>query len=261
MRINGEAFLAINGWMNYLSLFLAARLGKARFRPLRAALGALAGAVWAVPAWEMPKLLGSVPALLGAALVMALIAFGRRAPSLWILVMISGLLLSGCASFLRRQGLNAGWTLSSCAAMAWLLCRERQRLVPAHSGRCRVIITWRGRTVCLPALRDSGNLLRDGVTGLPVIAVAEKLLFPLLPPGTAGADPLSLPAGFRLLPMQTASGKCLAVCFHPQEIWLVRGNKKWPADALVALTKEDMPRALLPECLFDQEEERKNATL
>ena len=30
MRVNGEIFFLINGWMNYLSLLLAARLGRVR---------------------------------------------------------------------------------------------------------------------------------------------------------------------------------------------------------------------------------------
>ena len=40
MRVYGEAFFLMNGWMDYLCLMLTASLGRRRFRPGRALLAA-----------------------------------------------------------------------------------------------------------------------------------------------------------------------------------------------------------------------------
>ena len=49
MRVNGEIFFLINGWMNYLSLLLAARLGRVRLR--RGLLSSVLGSGYTLAAW------------------------------------------------------------------------------------------------------------------------------------------------------------------------------------------------------------------
>lgn len=92
MRVNGEIFFLINGWMNYLFLLLAARLGRVRLRRGR---------------------LSSV--------------------------------------------LGSGYALAACgAAVLGLIGLLNRGSLPSREA-CSVEITLRGKTMRLPALRDSGS--------------------------------------------------------------------------------------------------------
>lgn len=100
---------------------------------------------------------------------------------------------------------------------------------------------------------DSGNLLRDPVTGLPVLVVpckAARLLFPDI------ADPCdlySLPLGFRLLNVRTAAGSSLLPLFRPDECRLYLNGRACQAQLLVAVAGREyggvqalVPMAALP---------------
>ena len=116
MRVNGEIFFLINGWMNYLSLLLAARLGRVRLR--RGLLSSVLGSGYALAAWGWLPTLRGVPQLMLAALGMAALSFGRHA-------LIMGPLVLACS-------------------------------LPSREA-CSMEITLRGKTMRLPALRDSGS--------------------------------------------------------------------------------------------------------
>ena len=104
-------------------------------------------------------------------------------------------------------------------------------------GRIRLILTAGGKTARMPVLRDSGNLLRFGGGGLPVIAAPEKLIRPLLPPGTDLRDLATLPRGWRLIRLRTAAGEKTAVAFEPDGAVLMRGGKKMRVRLAVAVVE------------------------
>ena len=88
MQVYGEAFFFINGWMDFLCILLAARLGRSRFHAGKALISAALGSVYGVLAW-MPgtHLLRTVPALLTVCLLMCQVAFGKRCLRLFPLVL------------------------------------------------------------------------------------------------------------------------------------------------------------------------------
>lgn len=252
MRVDGEAFFLINGWMNFLSLLMAARLARARFRAGRALLSALAGALYAMAAWGIFPWLRKMPVLGATALIMARIAFQGRAARLSPLLLAAEMTLSGLSDFLLTRGVPATETLLLCGAAALLFIRLMGGAsAPGHRLKARLI--YRGRDVLLPAIRDSGNLLRDAVTGLPVIVAPTEGVRPLLPPGADTEKMLSLPRGFRLLRVRTAAGEKLMPCFHPDQVILCFGSKEWEADAVVALSPGGLSRALVPETMLQTE--------
>ena len=83
-----------------LSLCLAACLSRGRLRMGRAILASALGAGYAALAWSGPGWARGIPALLGAALLMAGVAFGPRCLRVTPLVFAAGWLLGGCADFL-----------------------------------------------------------------------------------------------------------------------------------------------------------------
>lgn len=86
-----------------------------------------------------------------------------------------------------------------------------------------LVLELNGRRVPVRALRDTGNTLRDPVTGQPVLVASGKLLGQLLPEVGASEQALAAPAGliraypdcrFRLIPYEavgTGNGLLLAV--------------------------------------------------
>lgn len=247
MRVRGEEFLLINGWMNYLSLLLAACLGRIPFRPGRAAIAAGLGSGYALLAWMGDGMLrGPIPLLVAAA-VMGGIAFGWREMRGAALTAAAGLLLSGGADYLLGRGIGTGLTLLFCGGITAGVCLIlRWRRGPGFEP-LTAWITLSGRTARLPLLRDSGNLLRCGIAGLPVVGAPIGLLRDILPPGIDPNDLATLPRGWRLLRIRTAAGEKTVMCFVPDDMILRRGRRAWRGRAAVAVM--DMPGkyALAPE--------------
>lgn len=259
MRVHGEAFLLVNGWMNFLSLCLAAGLARARLS-LPRALGASAlGAGYAVLAWSVAPWARGLPALATATGMMALVAFGRQGLRKTPFLLAGGWLLGGCADFWLVRGGDA-WTvmLISGGIVLGLLLLKKAWLIPS-GGAYAIDIRWRGRTARLPALRDSGNLLSEGIGGLPVIVAPEAGIRALMPPGVRTGDLSTLPPGWRLVRVRTAAGERTLMCFRPDRVILRQGKKQWRVEAAVAAADFAERRALLPEALFDREEEKRDA--
>ena len=228
MRVYGEAYLFINFWMDFLSLLLAARLKRARFRGLRAAVGAAAGAVAALLAWSVGGAMRGLPALFLSMLAITVISFGKSGFFLFPWVIASALLLCGLTDALLNNGASA----------------------PAALIVCELTIYYRGRSARLPVLRDSGNLLTDGVTGLPVIVVSEGTVASLLPAGVRTGNLSTLPPGWRLLPIRTAAGNGTLMCFRADQLELRTKGKARRIDAAVAISGFSEKAALVPNDLF-----------
>ncbi len=258
MRFNGELFFLMNGWMNFWALFLTARLALIRFRPGRAAGAALIGAGYALLAFGLLPALRRVPLLAAAALLLACAAYRVRPAALCPMLLACGLFLAGLCNFLLARGVPFWWAMALSGAAAGILGRAPGRLRPAANEKTRLRIVWRGRAALLPAIRDSGNLLTDPVTGLPVIVIPTDRLRAAFPEiGEISIDGAGLPVGFRLLRVGTAAGSRLLPCFHPDAVELrAEGRAALPADAVVALSDGCAAYALAPEIFFQKEGEK-----
>ena len=195
-----DLFLVLNFTVNYLLLSCAAKLdggGNPRGRmALAASLGAGYAALALLPGWaflEHPVCKG------GAAVGMLLAAFGRSER----LVRRGGLfLVLSCAfggallllSMARGGGGLAGGLLGPSLGMRGILIAAavsygllslllgRQFSHTRGGGELQELTLARqGRSVKLLALRDTGNTLRDPLTGSPVVVVEGEKLQALLP--------------------------------------------------------------------------------
>ena len=87
-----------------------------------------------------------------------------------------------------------------------------------------------------------------------MVVASGRALTPHLPPGTDCMDPSTLPAGFRLIPVRTAAGSHLMMCFRPRGLYIRRGRVWRAAEAVVAISADlPGPRALLPAALMNGE--------
>ncbi len=259
MRVNGELYFWINGWMDFLCLILTACLARRRLRPARMTLAAALGALCAILAWMLPGWARGLVSLVMVSLLMTLTAFGKDGFRLWPLTVAAGLFFSGAADFLLDRGIPPAVVMIISGGIALGVAVILRGTAVRGRGEFRLRLTVNGKSATLPAFRDSGNLLTDGLTGLPVIVASETLLKPLLPPGVHPGDLSTLPKGWRLTRVQTAAGSKCLMCFQPDRACLIQGKVLRPLRAAVAVSDASGGRALLPEAIFMQEEGRIHA--
>ena len=244
MTVYLDTAFAVNGSVNYLLLLSAAYLAGAPLRRgrflLAAALGGLYAAASFVPALGFLRT-GGMKAILLA--VMALTAFGARRQTVKLALLFAAIsaALAGAAmlaaQLLRLDPLllpgGVFYPLRArailfLAALCCGLCHLILSRVTKHSGQLIPLTLRLGpRAVPLTALLDTGNTLKDPLTGDPVLVVDAGVAARLLPDAGLNAAALADPAGlftslaetypafhFRLIPYRavgTASGLLLAV--------------------------------------------------
>ena len=253
MRVYGEAYLFINFWMDFLSLLIAARLRRARFRGIRAAIGAAVGAVYALGAWAGSSTLRGFPALFMVMMAVTLISFGKSGFSLFPWVTAAALLLCGLTDALLKNGASSTAVLAGCGLTALGITFLQNRRSPAAENTGELLLAYRGQIVHLPAMRDSGNLLTDAITGLPVIVAPKQAIVSLLPAGVQTGNLSTLPVGWRLLPIRTAAGSALLMCFRADKVEIRENGKAHVLDAVIAISEFSEKAALVPDDFFQAE--------
>lgn len=170
-----DLVMLLNFIVDFLLLLGTNRLSGFPAQPGRCALSAVLGAVYSgaclLPGFRFLSNLLWRTVCLGA---MGVIAFGcsRSALKRGGVFLILSMALGGVALSVGRGDFLS---VCLCAALLWLLCRVafgdgvgQQSFVP-------ITITQGGRTVSLTALRDTGNTLRDPVSGEPVLVISGEL--------------------------------------------------------------------------------------
>ena len=105
-----------------------------------------------------------------------------------------------------------------------------------------VSLSFRGRTLKLTALRDTGNSLKDPITGLSVLVISPRCAARLTGLTQAQlADPASALCsgtvpGLRLIPCSTAGGSGMLLALKPDDLE-IEGR---PAQALVAIARQEL---------------------
>ena len=232
MNISVEGFAALQGLSCACALWaLTRQAGRSRI-PLRCIL--TAGAAGGVAATLCMLIGGSASRLIGAAVLLLLLprAVLPALPAkhaLRLRFAFAGISLLAGGTARACIGMGCSPSLAVLIGCAALLLLPRMQTAPLDV--TKVEIRRGRRSATLSAMVDSGNLLRDAVTGLPVIVCSPKALAELLPPMQAG----ELPSGFRYLSARTASGAALLPCFRPDRVRLRTARGYEDAEALVAL--------------------------
>lgn len=251
MRVWGEAYWFFNVWMNYLVLLLSACVTGRLFRPVRALLASSLGAVYAMLAWGANQsFLRSGTALCLCALSMVYLAFGKGCFRMLPVALAVGLFFSGFAQTILQSKLpivSIPLISGLIPLAAGMHVRQMNR---SHGAEVYLRFTLQGKAVMLPAMRDSGNLLRDGLTGIPVIVVPAGRMKALLPDPVRADDLSTLPPGWRLISVRTVSGRGLLMCFRPDQTELIGTNQGHWVEAMIAVSPFPGEKALVPETLF-----------
>ena len=279
--VYADSYFLINFSMDFLCFFLAAKLLSGKFPFGRALLGAALGGLYANAALFLS--LDTLPALLADMAVCALLCaavFYRRGqgrqtlltvPVFVAVSMVLGGVMTALFHLLNRlelplvqvetDGLSV-WVFALLAAVSGLITYLSEKFFRRRTSAKRATVEIRllGRTATLCALCDSGNLLRDPMSGKLCLVADARALRDLLPPALCRAVercaplPTSLPealrARIRLIPTHTATGEALLIALRPDGITIDTGKGARPIDALVALSslsgRADGADALLP---------------
>ncbi len=212
----------------------------------RVALGALIGALYALAVSQISARLAHPAVQLALAAPVALIVSGDPDPRRWGAVafqLLCGALLLGGAGMLLPESLRAAVPLALAAGLVafnLLLSLRRKRL---NGWEVTVFLSVQGRTAGFRALIDTGNRLREPVSGLPVLIAESALLKNLLVSDT-GAPPC------RFIAYGALGGGGTVRCFHPDAVLIRRGDRLVRApEVWVAVYPGRMPgptRALAP---------------
>lgn len=283
--VYADIYFLINFSMDFLCLFLAAKLLATPFSFGRALAAAALGGLYAIGAllWALSPL----PALLldmAACTLLCAVAFLRlghhkafalTVPVFIAVSMVLGGVMTALFHLLNRwqlplsdiapDGLSV-WTFALLAGVSGLITYLSERFFRRRTAarRASVTVSLFGNRVTLTALCDSGNLLHDPLGGKPCIVTDVDALRPLLPTALADAaaqnapPPVTLPAPLRarlrLIPTHTATGEGLLIALRPDTVTIDTGKGARTVDALVALSplseRADGTAALLPTTLI-----------
>lgn len=217
--------------VHYLLLLAAA--GLCRYPPslVRSLLGSAVGAAYAA-ACLLPGLyfLGNTVGRLVCILLMGTAAFGWKQPRLLGALLVLCLGMDAVTSDTGVRGTLAGL----CAVfLLWLLLRRGAKTVP-------VTIRCGEKELALTALQDTGNFLRDPVTGSGVLVIGPEAARALTgltaaqlrtPLETMGVIP-----GLRLIPYKAVGGSGFLLGLKLEHVCI--GNRK--GSCVVAFAPENL---------------------
>ena len=292
VAVYADLLFLINAGMDGLCLLLAGKLLHRKVRPWRGVIGAVLGGAYAVAALLLPDV-GQAPSLLcdlAVCVAMCGIVFGEGRRGwvkgllssvgvYFVLSMALGGVMTALYHLLNRAGVAAllgelsgggGDGLGSWLFHRLVLVGGAVSLWGGRFWRqsravrlCTLTVELDGKTASLRGMVDSGNLLRDPMSGRTVIcaegAAFGKLLSPALAAVMGGKSPdaVGLPSEdarrVRVIPTETATGAGMLYGFLPDRLILADGKEEREVDAIVAFVSvpTDGVDALIPsELLF-----------
>ena len=261
-----DLYFMINTCMNLLTLMISATLLHRKINRWRAWLAAAIGGAWAVIALfvGMDGFWGLV-ADCGIIFLMSSAVFATRKTPIKSLLhctavavltsMILGGIMTALYALLNRIPLpltqeqeNTGSVLifALIAALAGLATVQGGRFLGLSKKTEYVTVQADlfGNTVTLRAMVDTGNRLREPISGRSVIVADQSHILAALPADLATA--LKNPHAdvwlsnkryatrIRLIPTRTATGEKMLPALLPDRLMLTNGKETYPADYLIA---------------------------
>lgn len=261
-----DLYFLINTCMNLLALMITASLLHRKVSRWRTWLAAAAGGVWAVVSlfWGTEGFFGLICD--GAVIfLMCTTVFATKKASFFSLLkctvvgvltsMILGGVMTALYALLNRIHLplegaqeNGGSVLvfALIAALAALATVQGGRFLglSKKSKYINVNAELFGKTVTLCAMVDTGNHLREPISGRSVIVADRTQILAALPPSLALALESSHAEAWlsderyatriRLVPASTAVGSKMLPAIVPDKLTINDGKETYPADYLIA---------------------------
>lgn len=212
-----------------------ARLGRIALAAMLCGLAALLAARF--PGWMLR--LGALLALIVFAPLAAWPGVPRsQRPIMVLLALLLIMFMVGSARLLQALGLGRTPLILLLLPIAPLCARLLSRASPPPC--ISLMLQHNGQELHLSALVDSGNLLRDPLTALPVIVISRQAASRLMP------------AHLRLISVRTVTGSSLMPVFRPQRVLALMDAGWQETQAVIGLAPDGYNgfQALAPASLF-----------
>ena len=283
-----DLFFMINFSMDFLCLYLVSKLLSRRLLLWRGLLAAVFGGIYADVAlfFTFGRGISFIIDMLACA-VICFIAFftareWRRLP-IYILVytavsMALGGAMTALFNLFNRSGIFEGikktdgdgisvWLFALLALISAAITLLGGKAFTGRMSRkeAEIEIVYGQRSVRLRGMTDSGNLLREPISGRPCIVADVDRVAGILPAEIVrisrekrfseldGID-TDIKRRLTLIPTATATGGGMLLGFRADEVRLIINGKTRDAEAVVALTELDRGAdgygALIPSCLL-----------
>lgn len=238
-----DVFFLENFAMDFILLAVVRKMLGSAAAYWRLCLGALAGAFLTCLAVALPVPYASVKLILLHGLAnTAMVKIGLKTEGLrelvqaWILLYISGFLSGGVFGFFR-QYVRAGSLFFALVVASYYMVSGIWSLV-AYLGRqsryrCQVVLQKGARRVSVQALIDTGNCLKDDITGKPVSIIDKNVIKKLW-----GENDIT---GIRYIPYHSI-GKAEGVMplVTLDGMYVCRKEKEWIEKPLAAICEGEM---------------------
>lgn len=240
IRLDDEVFIIyadilvlINFVLDFLSLFIAGKLTSKKFRTLRILAASLFGALYSLVYYILYPIewYFLLPMHILAASIICLIAYKVHSfkdfAKLTAVFILSAALLGGILNAVYGLGgtfAEGVYTeisapslimialLSTAAALGYaFLCKKK---AVYKSMRADIYID--DQPIKVDLLVDSGNLVTEPFSSLPVIILRSSVM----PPPLDNPDPGSSPVPLRVIPIKTSSGGSMLFGFIPKKVVL-----------------------------------------
>lgn len=273
-----DLYFMINFSMDFLCFFLVSELFGTRLPTVRALLAAAIGGIYANVILFVP-INGIFEILLDLLIctAMCITVFGiKKKIIIYITAYVSasailGGFMTALFAFLNKtdipilsvgsDGISA-WLLVFLAILSGGASLLGGRFLKRKSSKKYTVvkIIFNGRELKLEAYCDSGNLLRDPISGRPCIVADADALDVILPKeiidaaktNRIGAVTFSddIAAKIRLIPTRTATGDGILTAVRADKIFLIDGKDEREVNALLAIctlgSNNDGFKALVP---------------
>lgn len=238
-----DVFFVVNFTMDYILLVLIRKMLRCSGSYRRIALGALLGAFLTCLVVVFPIPYASVKFILFHGLVNVAMVItglgikdGRDMIKAWLLLYASGFLLGGVFQFLG-QYVRIGSVFFVLAVVSYYVVSGIWSLIAylarQSQYRCQVILCQGERQYQAQALIDTGNCLKDGLTGQPVSIASRKVMKELCQEDSTVKIRYipyhSIGKAEGVMPVMTLDG-----------MYVCRQKKQWIEKPLIAVCGEEM---------------------
>ena len=218
------------------SLISASSRSMGCFRLRHCALASALAALYGVVARAVPMLSGP-PVQLGLLLPLSMLVthgFGLQTPVTCALTLsVTTIVTGACASYFD----NVPFAIITIPALCALTTQMRKSRLSTLSTRVEVFN--QGRSAILNTLIDTGNRLREPLSGQPVLIANVNLLRDVMPQ-----------TGFRQVAYGSLGGNGTLRCFRPDRVYIdVQGRRQRAPETWIALFPDRLPgpaQALAP---------------
>lgn len=247
MYIYADILIITNIYVDFLLIKSAQAITHSPLKASRGCIAAVIGSLFSLVIF-LPRMSAAAMTLIktAAAALTVLAAFGyesrraylKRLFVFWLASFIFGGVgtavsyFVGGRLFLSRNGViyadfsMAALVITSIAAYLSIAVYKRIADCSEEGSVYTVIVSDNGKTVSFRAIADTGNILKDGFTGKPVIVCGRQTLerlYDTIPDektitDNVGSVGIAVKMRWRLIPYTTASGGGLIPIIHPREI-------------------------------------------